>query len=75
MNRVRLQKLGVHKYMWHHSRGSLHPRKLHEKYDGQIFEFDNPPIIDEKTGERGGPGQLVNCHCFAAPVVTFGEDE
>lgn len=26
-----------------------------------IFRFDNPPIIDERTGTRGLPGEFYNC--------------
>ncbi|RIQ43658.1 phage head morphogenesis protein, partial [Bordetella avium] len=32
---------------------------------------DNPPIIDKTTGERGLPGQLINCKCRMRPVIDF----
>lgn len=28
-----------------------------------LFRFDNPPIIDPKTGQRGLPKQIYNCEC------------
>ena len=73
INRIRAQKLGIKKFQWLHSHGRTHPRPLHVKYDHNIFDMDNPPIIDEKTGERGFPGQLINCFCKMAPVVDFGD--
>ena len=35
-----------------------------------IFRFDEPPIIDERTGQRGLPSQTYNCRCSFAPVIT-----
>jgi SPP1 gp7 family putative phage head morphogenesis protein len=67
----RLQKLGVKKFEWLHTAGSNEPRKLHIEYSGKIFSFDDPPIIDENTGERGLPGQAINCRCRMAPVISF----
>ena len=36
--------------------------------NGFVFEISNPPVIDLKTGERGYPAQLVNCHCHLEPI-------
>lgn len=33
-----------------------------------IFSFDNNPIIDEKTGQRGLPQEIYNCQCNFAPI-------
>lgn len=76
LNRARLKKLNVKKFEWLHSGGSNEPRHLH-KYvlDGEIFELDNPPVIDERTGERGLPGQLINCKCTMVPVLEFIAEE
>ena len=71
INRVRMEKLGIKKFEWIHSHGGQHPRELHIELDRKIFNFDNPPVIDLKTGERGFPGQLINCRCRMAPVVSF----
>lgn len=73
LNKARLEKLGVKKYEWLHSGGGQHPRKLHQSYSGKTFSWDDPPIIDEKTGERGHPGQLINCRCRAIPIIEFEE--
>ena len=71
INRVRMEKLGIKQFEWIHSHGSQEPRPLHQEYDRKIFDFDNPPVIDERTGERGYPGQLINCKCKFAPVFSF----
>lgn len=73
INRGRMQALGVQSFMWHHSGGGAHPREDHVEMDGQVYRFDNPPVIDERTGERGIPGQAVNCKCTMSPVFDFSE--
>lgn len=44
-------------------------RPLHRELNGKVFRFDNPPIIDERTGEKGLPAQTYNCRCTFAPVI------
>jgi SPP1 gp7 family putative phage head morphogenesis protein len=75
MNTERAKALGVKKFEWIHSGGGAEPRKEHQSMNGKIFSYDDPPVIDSKTGERGFPGQLINCRCVARPIVDFGEDE
>lgn len=81
VNRVRLQEAGVRKFKWIHSGGSNEPRPHHIKrwpsgLNGGIFSFDDPPIIDPRTGERGLPGQLPFCGCTFAPHIDLeGEDD
>jgi SPP1 gp7 family putative phage head morphogenesis protein len=73
INRGRMQALGVKSFMWHHSGGGAHPREDHVEMDGKVYRFDDPPVIDERTGERGIPGQAVNCKCTMSPVFDFSE--
>lgn len=75
LNAERAKAAGVRKFEWVHSGGGAEPRKLHLRLDGQIFSYDDLPVIDERTGERGLPGQLINCRCTARPIVDFGPDE
>lgn len=75
MNVERAKSAGMKKWEWLHSGGGADPRKLHERLDGQVFGYDNPPIIDERTGERGFPGQLINCRCTMVPVLELGDAE
>ena len=67
------QKLGCTKFMWGKST-SVEKRELHKKLAQEnhneygingtnIFEFSNPPIIDDKLGIRGLPRQIWNCKC------------
>jgi SPP1 gp7 family putative phage head morphogenesis protein len=71
INRVRLQKLGLKKFEWLHTSGSQHPRPLHVRMNGHIYNMSQPPVIESKTGERGFPGQLPNCRCRMVPVIDF----
>lgn len=43
-------------------------RPLHKKLHGKICSFDNPPVIDENTGQTGLPGQTYNCRCNMIPI-------
>ena len=73
VNGARMQALGVKKFMWHHSGGGAHPREDHVDMDGNVYSFDNLPVIDKRSGERGIPGQAPNCRCTMSPVFDFKE--
>ncbi len=66
-------KNGIKKFRWRHTRGSKDPRKLHLEHDGKIYEYANPPVIDEHTGQRGLPGYAINCSCVAIPIIDFDD--
>lgn len=58
----RMRSVGVTKYRWRHAGGSQEPRPYHKnELNGQVFSLDDPPIIDRSTGERGHPGDAINC--------------
>lgn len=86
INYRNMQDVGIQKAEWVHSGGSQKPRTYHmTKWDGVsglkdgkpnglngfIFRLDNLPVIDLKTGQRGKPGDAVNCHCRMAAVIEF----
>ncbi|VFR32521.1 Plasmid-related protein [plant metagenome] len=73
MNEERLKSAGVREFEWIHSGGGAEPRSLHVEYDGQTFSMENPPIIDRRTGQRGFPGELINCRCRMRPVIDFSQ--
>jgi SPP1 gp7 family putative phage head morphogenesis protein len=76
INRARMQGLGIRKFEWLHSGGGREPRPLHKNVlNGKVFSLDDPPVIDERTGERGLPGQLINCRCRMVPVIEFTATE
>lgn len=74
-NVERMKSTGIKRWGWIHSGGGAEPRKLHKWLDGQEFDFDNPPIIDSRTGERGFPGQLIHCSCTMQPVFELELEE
>jgi SPP1 gp7 family putative phage head morphogenesis protein len=67
LTRVRFQELGFGKYEWSTS-GDERVRPMHKRLDGKVFDWDNPPITNEK-GERNNPGQDINCRCTALFVL------
>ena len=74
LNKGRMDTLGIKEYEWLHSGGSNHPRKDHIRMSGNIYSLDDPPVIDQRTGERGIPGQAPNCRCRMLPVIRFNEE-
>lgn len=73
INQGRMEAIGITSFMWHHSGGGAHPRELHIEMDGQTYDFADPPVIDEGTGETGIPGQAVNCRCTMSPIFDFAK--
>lgn len=64
----RFKQQGVTKYRWSTVLDGRE-RELHRELNGRIFSWDDPPIIDATTGERGNPGEAYNCRCVAIPVI------
>ena len=86
INLRNFQENGIRRAKWNHSGGSREPRDYHKTkwdgvsglkngepngLDGFIFDIDNPPVIDKKTGKRGYPGQLPYCRCTMSIVIDF----
>ena len=59
-------EMGFDKFIWK-TRLDGRERLLHKELNGKIFRFDEPPIIDEHTGQRGLPGETYNCRCLLLP--------
>lgn len=74
INAGRMKKIGIKKFEWVHSGGGQKPRQDHIDMSGNIYSFDDLPIIDKKTGERGIPGQAINCKCTMIPVTEYDEE-
>lgn len=79
INQARMRDAGVKKFEWLHSGGGKEPRAWHKNnwpsgLNGGIFSINDPPVIDKKTGERGIPGQAINCRCVMIPVIELDED-
>lgn len=71
----RAKSAGIKKFKWLHSRGGSEPRPDHVAMSGNVYSYDDPPVIDRRTGERGFPGQAINCHCQMVPVIEWGGDD
>ena len=65
--RKQQEDAGVSKYIWSTS-GDGRVRESHRKLDGKVFSWNDPPIVDEKTGRRCHPMQDYRCRCVALPV-------
>lgn len=65
---TRYKDIGSQGYIW---RGSMdkRERKDHEALEGKYFTWDNPPVVDRKTGRRAHPGEDFNCRCVAVAVI------
>jgi len=57
----------VRKFRWHTSQDSR-VRSSHRKLNKKIFTFDDLPVIDERTGQKGLPGQAFGCRCIMSPI-------
>jgi uncharacterized protein with gpF-like domain len=73
LNTGRMERAGLDKYIWRHSGGSQHPRKDHIAMSGKVYSLSDPPIIDERTGQRGGPGDAINCNCRKELILLFND--
>lgn len=65
--KVTYQRMGFNKFKWVTIMDGKE-RELHAELNGKIFSFDNPPVIDERLGQRGLPGETYNCRCGIIPV-------
>lgn len=61
---------GVESYKWSTSR-DVRVRESHRRLNGKIFRWDDPPVVDEKTGRRCHPGEDYQCRCVAIPVFNI----
>lgn len=66
LTRMQQEDAGVSQYTWSDS-GDGRVRARHKELDGKVFRWDDPPIVDKKTGRRCHPGQDYRCRCCAIP--------
>lgn len=66
INNQRMIDVGITTAIWRHSHGDKVPRKDHLDADGK--EFDTSKGYKFKEG-YALPGFLINCTCFAEPVI------
>lgn len=68
--KVTYQKMGFNKFIWKTILDGKE-RPLHQALHNTVWSYDDPPIIDERTGQKGLPGQAYNCRCEQVP---FSDD-
>lgn len=64
--KVTYQEMGFDKFVWRTIIDGKE-RKLHEKLNGTTWSWNDPPVIDERTLQKGLPGETYNCRCQAQP--------
>lgn len=64
----RQQNAGIERYVWTTSLDER-VRPDHADLDGSIQRWDDPPIVDRRTGRRGHPGFDFQCRCSAVAVL------
>lgn len=64
---------GIESYKWRSSRDQR-TRPAHRALDGTVHRWDDPPVVDPKTGRRDHPGEDYQCRCVAIPVVDLDDD-
>lgn len=67
LTEARAEHIGATQYIWRTSHDG-NVRELHQKLDGKVFSWAEPPIAGE-NGERANPGCIYNCRCWAEPII------
>ena len=70
ITRHQQKKCGINKYIWR-TAGDGRVRDSHRELDRKVFDWDHPPVVDQKTGRRCHPGEDYQCRCIAAPVFNL----
>lgn len=74
INLHRMADAGISKFRWIHTNSGAQPREYHKNVlNGQIFDIENPPIIEPTKGIKGYPAQLPFCRCVMGPVIELDE--
>jgi SPP1 gp7 family putative phage head morphogenesis protein len=68
LKQAQYQTAHLDEYEWQ-TIGDGRVRHDHKLLNDKRFRWDDPPIIDKKTGRRGHPGEDFNCRCLASPIV------
>jgi len=67
--KARAKDAGIERYVWMCSLDGRE-RADHRKLHGTTQSYDNPPIVDSRTGKRGNPGTDFRCRCLDMPIVS-----
>ena len=64
----RQRAAGITRYVWTTSLDER-VREDHAALDGSVQSWDDPPIVDKRTGRREHPGRDFQCRCTAVPIL------
>jgi len=65
---LRYKDVGITKYKWSTSKDER-VRDDHADLDGKVFSFDDPPIVDKRTGKKANPSEDFGCRCVPIPII------
>lgn len=68
LTQERHEDLGIDSYVWSTSRDER-VRPDHAELDGETFSYDEPPVVDSRSGATANPGEDFQCRCAALPRV------
>lgn len=66
----RAKEAGIDEYIWQ-TAGDGRVREEHKRLNGTRQRYDDPPIVDYKTGRHANPGQDYGCRCVARKIVKW----
>jgi|WetSurMetagenome_2_1015567.scaffolds.fasta_scaffold01362_9 SPP1 gp7 family putative phage head morphogenesis protein len=69
LTEARARYVGSSKYVWH-TADDADVRDDHKKLNGKVFEWNNPPVADRRSGTRAHAGCIWNCRCYSEPLFT-----
>lgn len=70
INEAQQRDAGIEEYIWDDC-GDGRVRDSHKALNGKRFRWDDPPMVDVRTGRRCHPGQDYQCRCIAKAVFKF----
>jgi len=65
---ARQMAVGIEEYTWNTSHDER-VRAGHQALDGTVHRWDDPPIVDAKTGRKANPGLDYQCRCVGIPKI------
>lgn len=68
IQQARQTAAGIEEYTWS-TADDERVRPRHEELDGTTQRWDDPPVVDEKTGRKEHPGGDFQCRCAAIPIL------
>lgn len=68
IQQARQTAAGIEEYTWSTSEDER-VRPDHAELEGTAQRWDDPPVVDDRTGRKAHPGGDFNCRCAAIPIL------